>query len=208
MNVEIADILKSKIEHLNFVDQIAGAIRPVIKVDVIQDEDNQDIATVRKIFPVACNVSKQDCEDNGRYFDLVPNDKYRTLIYFEDRGVRIVNREGRLMTFRSTLRLVCWINLNKFATTNCSLSSQIAAIIIKNLPNTKFNSGDYQQITVGSISEVPKSPDIFASYSYLEETNQYLLYPFDYFALDIETDFSIRQDCIDDDSIDITPKTC
>jgi len=46
--------------------------------------------------------------------------------------------------------------------------------------------------------ELVKSAAIFSKYSYDEAVTQYLMYPFDYFALDITTDFLINKSCIID----------
>jgi hypothetical protein len=207
MNTDIAEILRAKIAGLNFIDRLAGLIRPLIKIDVAQDDQNVDYV-VRKVFPIACNVTAAQCEEDGRYLDLVPNDKYAPLMYFEDRGVVPVKREGDLYYFKSRLRLVGWINLNRFDTTSCSISAMMVMILMKQFPNVKFNSGNYQRISITSLAEAPKSSDIFGAYSYLQETNQYLLYPYDYFAIDIETDFAISSKCIEDDALTIKSPDC
>lgn len=208
MNTEIANFIVSKLTTptpLNFVDKIAGMVRPMVKVDVIELEDDRQMI-VRKVFPVACNVTARQCEEEGMYTDLVPDDKYRTIIYFEDRGSKFIDRARDRMNFISQLRLVCWMNLKHFNTTECSLSAPIIAKIVSSLPTIYENSGNYQNILVEVSGVVPKTQDIFSFYTYKEETNQYLLYPYDYFALDLNVKFSINKNCIED--IEIQTPTC
>ena len=51
MNEQIANILKTQIDSLNFVDKIAGMVRPM----TITKEK------VKKIFPVSCDVTVDEC---------------------------------------------------------------------------------------------------------------------------------------------------
>lgn len=206
MNTGIANILVDKISTLNFVDKIAGVVRPMIKVDVIDNEDGETQTIVRKVFPVACNVTARQCEEEDMYTDLVPDDKYRTIIYFEDRGSTFKERNRDRMTFISSLRLVCWMNLKHFDTSECSIDAPIIAKIISEFPQIYFNDGNYQNILIEVGKVVPKTQDIFGFYTYREETSQYLLYPYDYFALDLNVMFSINKNCID--TIAIKTPTC
>jgi UDP-3-O-acyl-N-acetylglucosamine deacetylase len=46
-------------------------------------------------------------------------------------------------------------------------------------------------IYISSITQVERSVDIFSKYTYNEQATQYLMYPYDYFALDLDIDFMI-----------------
>ncbi len=203
----IANILVSRISTLNFVDKIAGVVKPMVKVDVIEDEDGYRV--VRKVFPVACGVTAAQCEEQGLYTDLVPDDKYRSIIYFEDRGAQFVDRQGSVLQFAGNLRLVCWMNLKHFVVASgkeCTLDGLVLAKLLSEFPNTYFNSGNYQRILINITRVLPKSQDIFGFYTYREETNQYLLHPYDYFAVDLTVNFGIHKDCLD--QIEIQAPSC
>lgn len=195
MNGAIADIILSKISSLSFIDKTAGVVRPLVKIDVMENEDGTG-TVIRKIFPVACNVTAAQCEEQELYTDLVPDSKYRSIIYFEDGGSTYVGRNGETLNFVSKLRLVCWYNLQHFDTAQCSIDGQLIASIIGALPHNFFNDGDYQRLLLTVASVPTKQSGIFSFYSYSEETNQYLLYPYDYFAIDFNVSFAINKNCI------------
>ena len=92
-----------------------------------------------------------------------------------------------------------WLNLAKLGQTSCSISAAIIATLIKNLPGNHLNLPPVYQNIVWNITNIlPKTAAIFSRYSYSEEVNQYLLFPFDYFALSVQIDFSVNSNCIED----------
>lgn len=194
MNALIADILKQEIEDLPFVDRITGLIRALVYT-----EKNADGVTIRKVLPLACDVSADDCA-RGKYQDLVPNSDKRSVLYFEEiGGVEDIGRHGRNYQFRSRLRLVGWLNLKKMGITSCSWSGQAVLQILTRLHQGYENSGNILKAQITSITEVEKSAaGIFGKYTYDEAVNQYLLYPYDYFALNISVEFEVNPDCIED----------
>lgn len=212
MNADLANIIKEYLEPLNFVDKITGLVRPLIKTDVVEvfNDDNEKIGEqiIKKVFPVSCDVTHKQCFEEGHYADLVPNDEYISIIYFEDRGTVLTGTQGRLHNYTSGLRLVCWLNMERFDTSACSISAPVIAAIVKAIPTGTFNADGtaYQRISVQLASILPKTSAIFGAYTYNEETNQYLLYPYDYFAIDLNVSFSIHDNCIE--TLTIKDKDC
>lgn len=196
MNEKIAFILKSQIEGLNFVDKIAGMVRPM----TITKEK------VRKTFPVSCDVTADECV-KGAYQDLIPDSKYKSILYFEDQGTNFEYREKNRVYFTSRLNLVCWLNLKKLAECGlCVISPQVILMILANLPEFPVQSDIYREIRIKVTSEVPKNAGIFGRYSYDETIAQYLLAPFDYFCLQITVQFWVDIDCVND--LILTECTC
>ena len=191
MNQQIANIIKGYIEDLDFVDKIAGLVS--VTYLNITDENKEK---VQKSFPVACDVSA-DCCIAGAYQDLTPNSKYMTVIYFEDGGVTFNKREGIFICYTSNLRLVCWINVGRYKAEccgeghTCSASADIIGKIISALPGHPENIEPYSKVYPVVTSQVIRSNSIFGAYTYNEMQTQYLMYPYDYFALEIQTDFCI-----------------
>jgi hypothetical protein len=184
-------MIKARIEGLDFVDKIAG----LVSVTYMKIDD------VQKSFPVACDVTAEDCI-SGAYNDLCPNSKYRTVLYFEDGGVEFKSRSGIWTCFTSHLRLVCWINVGKYKADccgdvlSCSASADIIKKIICALPAQPENIDPYSKFYPVVTSQVIRSNSIFANYSYNETQTQYLMSPYDYFSLNIATDFCIcMEDC-------------
>jgi hypothetical protein len=193
MNEKIASIVKGKIDTLPWIDKIAGLVRP-IRVEVPGSNNGK----VLKTYPIATDVTREDCI-SGKYKDLIPNSAFSSIVYFEDNGSSLAYRNGDRIGFNSKLTLVGWLNLKKIADC-CQYTSSTECIlsILAQIPLTPFSDGIYREIRVTAISELIKSNAIFGKYSYDEIKSQYLLYPFDYFALSIQCEFWVNVKCIDD----------
>jgi hypothetical protein len=200
MNQAIANIIKGHIEGLDFVDKIAGLVAPL--TFEIKDKDNNMIT---KTFPIACCVSADDCKE-GAYNELMPDSKYKTVIYFEDGGVTFDRYTGNHKYYKSSLRLVCWINIEKIMASGickseipCTYAAHLIAEIIKILPRFPENHSPFDFVYSEVIGQIVRSPSIFGAYTYDEKHSQYLMSPYDYFALTIDTSFAL---CLDSDTTD------
>jgi hypothetical protein len=191
MNSEIAKIIKGQIEGLAFMDRVAGAVR------VVRRQDSTDKGTIVKSFPVDCDVTQKDCV-GGKYTDLVPNSKYKSIHYFEDMGVAISAQDQSSFDFEAKLRLVGWLNLQRLGKTTCSVSHLAIAAVLKTIRSDTFNSGDFTRIQIRCTGLESKTSAIFSKYSYSEEVNQYLLYPYDYYAMNFSVKFRLPYKCIND----------
>lgn len=191
MNHEIATILNTYISTLPFADRLAGVVKPVTFVTGTVDKP------VKKTIPVDCGVSQPDCMA-GKYQNLVPNSKYKSIIYWEDNGVTTNSNNTRDFNFTAQLRLVAWLNLKKLGKTDCNLSALAVTNVLNVLPTAPFNSGIYTRMRINVGQEIIKSNAIFSKYTYDESVVQYLMFPFDYFALDVSVDFTILKSCITD----------
>lgn len=191
MNRDIANIVKDKISDLPFIDRISGLVRTLSYTETVDGQ------TYQYKYPISCDVTYDDCVNNERYKDMIPNSDLRSLIYFEDNGANILDSNGRGINFTSNIRLVCWLNIKKFDTTDCSVSGYVASHIIRRLLTSgRFSSGIYNDIHF-VISQIPeKTSNIFQYYTYSEASTQYLLYPYDYFALDIKVMYSVMYNCL------------
>ncbi len=151
---------------------------------------------VQKTVPIACCVSANDCKE-GAYNELMPNSDYKTVIYFEDGGVSFDRAEGGWKYYTSDLRLVCWINIEKLESgcckgeSPCTYAAEIIAEIIRALPEFPENVSPFDHLYSEVVSQVNRTPAIFSAYTYDEKHTQYLMAPYDYFALNIRTNFAI-----------------
>lgn len=191
MNQTIANIIKDYIDDLDFVDKIAGLVSTTY-LTVTDDKGTK----VTKSFPISCTTTVDDCKE-GLYNDLCPDSKYKTIIYFEDGGVTFNKHEGVFKCFTSRLRLVCWINIPKLydevcpSGDPCTASAAIIKKILCALPTHPVNVSPFANVFPVVTNQAVRSNAIFSQYSYNEKQTQYLMYPYDYFALDITTDFCI-----------------
>lgn len=191
MNQGIADIIRGHIDGLDFVDKIAG-LTAVQVFDILDGENKR----VEKRFPVACCTTADDCK-TGAYNELMPDSKYKTVIYFEDKGISFVKAESNWKYFKSSLRLVCWINVAKIlgdtckTGTTCTLSAHLIAEIIRAIPAMPEDHSPFYRVYSEVVSQEVRSNSIFSAYTFDEKQCQFLMYPYDYFALDIETNFAL-----------------
>lgn len=193
MNQAIAAIIRGHIEDLDFIDKIAGLVTPI--TFEVKAKDN---TTVNKTFPVACCVTPEECGREGAYYDLMPNSAYKTVLYFEDRGVSFEKAQGNFKYYTSNLRLVCWINIEKLTESGicktdnpCTYAAHLVAEIIRNLPEHPQHIAPFSTVYSEVVEQYVRSANIFSAYTYDEKHSQYLMAPFDFFALDIKTTFAI-----------------
>lgn len=197
MNTQIANYFRDTLlTPLNWTDLNAGLIKEFIQVKTVERDGKQ--IPIRKIFPVSCELTNDQCISNSKYLDLVPNTSRRSIAYFEDQGCRFIDKAGSTFNFSGNMRLVCWVNGKKFDYNLCSISAFLIGSILSKVPSNPDNSGDFTKIKITSIKEVAKDSRIFAKYNYDESVRQYLMNPFDYFALDLEYTFSADPYCFEE----------
>ena len=187
--------------------RIAG---PVIAVE--KENDGRKF-----VFPASCDVDGRACWEQGRYFELLPNDSYRAVIYFEQlSGVRFEgykDAKDKIMIYTCNVRLVGWLNLKKFGSTDCSITSRLILGIIKTITATKGESSrtsgrftvtdaDYTNtvVDVEPVQQVRQDATIFSRYSVRRGNTsdnffKELLYPWDYFALDLACTLYVGREC-------------
>lgn len=190
MNAGIADLLKARIATIGYVDKLAGLVHPVEF-----QRKGPDGKTVLLRLPIALNVTDPlNCTDEA-IRDLVPDERYRMIVYFEDRsGARMVEKQGR-WGWESTLRLVAWVNTAKMANVPSAGDLALQAIVKAIESGGTTNSGQYIGVRHTVIGMPPKGAALFSAYTYPEGVRQYLFPPFDSFALDITTRFTLNPDC-------------
>lgn len=184
MNNKIAKILKGYIKDLTWIDKISGLVQTVV-VLVPNGKDS----SVQKSYPVSCDITADACK-KGAYQDLCPDSKKKSVLYFEDKGIQEIERYGNKIKFKAIIRLVAWLNLCLISDT-CGSSGDYVIDVIKALPKTPFSTPDFTGISIVLISQAERDVSIFSKYTYSETAVQYLLYPYDFFALDISIEFTI-----------------
>lgn len=187
MNARIAALLKDRISQFTYVDKLAGLVR------AISYERNGERITV----PVCDDVDDQlACSDTAMR-DMVPDAAYQAIVYFEDRGLQSIQSRTRGLSYRSSLRLVCWINTAKFGS-DSEAGSKVMQQFIGAIDDGPYASSPFLGIR-HRVEGVPqRGPGLFSPYTYPESARQYLLYPYDAFALDITTELRIIPGCEDE----------
>ena len=165
------------------------------------------------VFPIASDVTGRACWEDGKYFELLPNDLYRAVVYFEQITDIIFDgykeAKDKTMMYSTNIRLICWVNLMKFGEASPDqITGRLALGIIKELTKVK---GDVDRraglipvtdvafsgalVQVVPTAQIRNDAAIFNRYT-LKETN--LLYPMEYFALDMTCYLEVGRECFDE----------
>lgn len=210
MNKGIANILLNRLGTLPFIDLYGGIVSVQEKEDFFVDEIHPNGKKVLNKFPVACDVIDHNvCAVPGKLVPMIPDSKRKGILYFEDMGVVSNGRKGIYMDFTSSLRLVVWLNTKHINLNPCfELTMPVMAHILSRLTNVNpFNSNNFLRINI-SVNKIPQAnKDIFSKYTYDLAITQYLMQPFEFFALDLLVNYSILPSCINEITIK-TPSQC
>lgn len=180
------------IEALNFSDLVAGIITPATK-KIINSSGN----AVTKLFPIYENTP-QTCK-SGDYIILTPDEKYKSVIYFEEVNSIVISQSNYEIKLQSDIRLVGWFNLKKI---NINATSDLfSQLLIQAIPEKIADFGQIYNINIEFNGIENKNPLIFSSYTYDESETQYLLFPYDYCALRYTVNYAFNKSCEPDLSI-------
>lgn len=194
MTNDIGNIVISKIETLPFIHKYAGVVRSLSYTDTVEGKQ------IKKTFPASAQITLEQCE-SGKYRDLYPDSSKKSVLYLEDMGARFLRNEGVLNYFNARYQLVCWLNLPLLGYASTEYSSIAMQGILSRFPTTPFNSGIYSRIKINVTTQLPKSINPFQKYTYNESVNQFLMYPFDYFVLELDVDFVVNKRCLEEQSL-------
>ena len=199
----IINAVKPRLMGLKYIERYGGLVMPVTTIVEGEDGSRSQIT-----FPVSCDAEGKTCYLNNDYYDLAPNDNYRSVAYWEvtnsvsrqsaRHGSRRVNTQ-----YTQNARFVAWLNLQNLGYDSaCDLMTRIVANTINAIegrmgiiPNTPLAN-----VKIRLVGQAPKSMDIFRAYSYSDKT-ELMLYPYDFFALDFQFLWMLRKDCIIEEGI-------
>jgi hypothetical protein len=189
MNNKIANIVVGYIDGLSWIDKLAGMTQ-IAKINQRSGE-----TAVSKTFPISCQMAFDNSCADECYEDLMPNSKYKSVVYFEDGGFTFSRQEGNKMYYESSIRLVAWLNYKLIGEGGCGTTGDFIIDILKVLPDIPVNVGNMLGFRVWMASQVPRGFEIFSKYTFDEPRTQLLMLPYDYFALDLKATFYIIPDC-------------
>lgn len=195
MNALLALLLKDRISQFSYVDRLAGMVRAVSR------EQAGGTITI----PVAIAVDDPLACDDSSVRDMVPDERYSCMVYFEDRGMRAIQTRTRGSNYESRLRLVCWVNTAKL-NGDPYAGDRILRLFLSVFPTGVYNDGPFIGLrhVVEAVPERGRS--LFSAYTYPDAARQYLLYPFDAFAIDVMTTLRIRPGC--EDQVTASDEAC
>jgi hypothetical protein len=198
MNKFIAIMLMNKlIPQIKFADKFGGIVQVVQKKTAV----GQATTVIKKI-PYS-NVykipSKEQIQNAGMSegMQFIPEEKFKGLIYFEDEGCSLSNiRHTRLTMYNAKLRLVCWINMKKISREyNVDTASMAINQASQILCNSKYEQQPFFGVRVSVTTVPPQSANIFSRYDFDQTQGQYLMPPFEFFAMDLNIRFGVPKNC-------------
>jgi hypothetical protein len=196
VNLIVDQIVTGLKLDLSFVDKITGIVKPA-KVDI-------DGKGTIKTFPVAYNTDPTTCNDS-ELLDFVPDSSKISIIYFEDRGTTLNRMENQSLYFTSNFTLVCWFNYKRLVG-NMTNPSLIVGNVIKYLPVVMGNISPLIGVVLSVTGQQDNTGGVFSKYTYIEEQSQFITYPYGYFALDMQAEYSVRKECFTD--VEIQELSC
>lgn len=194
----IEQTLKPLIEAQGYIGQYGGVVQAV----TIPHEVGED-QFIGKTFPVSCYLSAQDCFDGGKYFDLVPDDKYSSVAYFEQRGSSTLSTAGpnkREWAFQEELRFVCWLNYPKLGLSDCKGPERFALSFLSSIMGSRNFTVDgiSGRLDINNARLLPRDfRQVFGRYSYSDKQHVFFS-PYDFFAVDLTARVHINRDCLAD----------
>lgn len=193
MNTQLAAILLARIENaaLPWVDKTSGLVR------VISYKHKVTGKTVT--IPVAADVSNDINCDVSTLQDMLPDDRYRSVLFFEADSQPRRTDDRTAMSWTGRFRVVVWIDCAKVGGgVGCGdVAYENLLSILEN--RTPFNSGPFRRVRITSVGGAPtRGREVFSKYTLDEERTQYVHYPFACFALDVEVSFSTVKGCEDE----------
>lgn len=214
MIITAISALKPTITAMPWVERYGGVAIRLAKTETFDGRE------IRRYFPVSSDLTDAQCWQQGRYLDLVPNAKRRSILYWEvvtdtqDVNTPISGlyrstqgaRSVKVYYLRARARLVYWLNLKKLglAPDNSQLDHTLSAseVVALSLINA-LEKGNFQIDGAGAVqlSEPvikPKSPEIFDRYTYGSDVEKFMLYPYDYGAVEFTVNITVPKSCISD----------
>jgi hypothetical protein len=188
---KLAQLLSADLS--GFIDRFGGLVH------VAEKEVVSDTKTTIDKFPICDQhiIYGDECSVNGANITFMPDSSLRGISYFEDGGITPVAFRGGMQQFTSRLRLVIWLNPQKFqAEIAEQLSMQVQSTVIAKLLDVRSKTyGGLLAVTVSLSKILPQDKSIFSNYTYNAAQSQYLLLPYQYMAFDLDINFRIKPGC-------------
>ena len=207
MVAAIAQILKSQIGSLPWIERYAGLVIPAPKPN---GPNRADL-----IFPVACDAENVDCWNDEQLKYMTPDSGIASLAFFVDNGgaefVGFSGPKDALHTYRFNLRFLFWADTRQLDIQACNASSKLVPYVNSRLLTRKagglnvaglFGGGmeeeTYFNVFVTKITQPKKEPSLFNPFTFAQTgvDRGIFLPPHDYFALNIQGTFDIPANCL------------
>lgn len=217
MTAAIADVLKSKLVNLPWLERFGGLVDVATRPVLIPGADGVQVVGGYQSYPVACDVNAANCWENGRHKHFEPDSSKTAIAFFVDNGGsafrQLEGPKNANLIFSFDLKFLCWLNLERLGQEltygHCNVSGRLAPLVMKQFWGChdafgKFNGAPeeeaLQSIEVTSLSQYAKTPAMFQPFTFATdgEKRGLFLYPYDYFGIRIGGTFRVNIKCLED----------
>ena len=208
--------IREAMETLPYVQRYGGLAIPVSRKYKSGQTEDGTPTLVDKTYPIAEDVYGKDCWEQDRYQDLTPSSRYASVFWLEETNpvqIAPVTTQSRAYRFKggeakqvtASVRLIAFMDRSKLRYDAGYIPGDL--LVRLDLRDKEITEGD---VPIGNISIKPtgfeqKGPGIFSRYSF-DNMENYLLFPYDYFALNLQITGRISGSCIS--LTQINPTVC
>lgn len=188
-------VLMARLFNLPYIEKFGGIVQVIQKViPAVDGKSNIKRIPISAVHQAPANCSLAEATS----IHFIPESKLKGMLYFEDGGstVDTGRRHTGLNFWRSRLRLVVWMNqkLLKEKFDN-QMGSQAMNEMISLLCTNPVNYEVFKQVKVEVASIPANTSALFTAYDYDEKETQFLMPPYDFFAIDLDVTFGIPKHC-------------
>lgn len=201
---DICKLLKERLQFqgdLPFIDVYAGLAQTVSYKE--QDENGNPVT---KKMPVSYDTNIEDCGFSPEKA-VVPDSSKKGIIYFEENGgaTQYKRLAGNFTMWKAQIVLICWLNRDKITGDAYSeIATKAFSDISLKLKNDSITS-PFTKVIVDN-TRFRQDANLFTKYSYETEVLQFLRPPYEFFAIDLSVNFTLKGNCLP--SINLTPNNC
>lgn len=192
----IASMFLPYLDTLPFKDQVAGIVK------VIERKEGE---RGTKRFPAAYQLTEKSVNEES-HESLVPDSAKKSILYFEDGGIRFIEFKQNNFYFEATLTLIGWLNTQRtkdtggyfpYSSAQAISIAYILGAIPEKLPNTMIDDRlRYHTITAQVSRILETSAQLFSKYTYDEKIRPYLVYPYCAFGIEWKVRFALNKNCL------------
>lgn len=220
----VADILKSTLSSLDWIERLGGLVVPATRPVIAHGADGVQVVTGYQSYPVACDVNVENCWENGKFKHFEPDSSKAAIAYFVDNGgIGMQAVEGPKNTFLKCsfdIRFLCWMNLKRLGDqitdSACYAADRVAPYVIAQFMNAGGNiaftatdiaaifgasdvrSDIFQEVQVTGWRQLRREPSMFLPFTFATDGDKrgLFIWPYDYFGLQLTGTFVINRNCL------------
>lgn len=155
-----------------------------------------------KTFPVSMALSAAQCFNQGKYANLVPNDRYKSVAYLEGLGspaqIGFKDAKKGVARISQAAKLVVWLNLQKLGITNQADIGLLALAAVDALQATypiSYGGATGRMEVLNATVRLDRN-GAFGGYSYVDKQALFM-WPYGFFAVEFQAIIELPRKCLE-----------